>query len=617
MLTSNGLLRIVFMAFALCVLSADAGRAEVRTWVNPGDGSWGEPTNWSGGVVPGEEDTAIITGNVTVTLRTYRSVQALQIDAGATLALLGDGASVQLTVSDSLTNNGAIRMFAIYTREAVVYLGDSSAFTNNGEVRCLANGQGLNLIEGRFDNFGQVIVEAGSTLTFRGDVTQFAGTFSAVGRAKFDLGAVEWRGGCMSGNAEFLHANLLVSGPDAEPCDLFVNFVYESRLLANLSSSARINVGIGKYLRVASGAQNAGGIVLRGGQLVVDGPEPLVSSGSINAAVSSSIIYGEFINDGTFGIAGGARAVLSDGRFVQRAGLFDAAGVFDTGIVDVEAVGGSLYGLLDVFSTRLGFGPAVGESVIDVLGANCVLAQLESPLVTIRVYGAPTSVRVRQSMINASIIQLRPGAALFIDDSMTLTNVGRIESIAFNANGGAAIRGRMVNAGTIAAAPQTRLSHTGGFVQTDAGVYSAKLEDPNLHSRFVVFGAAQMGGQIRVELAPGYEPELDDEFDIFSFGSGFDTLSCDDIDGLTISDTKRFKLVRTATTLSLVVVDSAELPADTNCDCASDLIDLATVLSNFGTPTGMQLHDGDFNADGSVDLTDLGLLLATFGTACP
>ncbi|MFN0137076.1 MAG: hypothetical protein ACKVS9_13280 [Phycisphaerae bacterium] len=44
--------------------------AEIRTWVNPGDGVWGEPTNWSGGVVPGEADTAVIAGNVTVTLRT-------------------------------------------------------------------------------------------------------------------------------------------------------------------------------------------------------------------------------------------------------------------------------------------------------------------------------------------------------------------------------------------------------------------------------------------------------------------------------------------------------------------------------------------------------------------
>lgn len=591
--------------------------AEIRTWVNPGDGVWGEPANWSGGVVPGEDDTAVIAGNVTVTLRTSRVVQALQIEAGASLALLGDGASARLSIGQSLTNDGTLRMFAIYTRESIVDLGDFGVFTNNGELRCLAGGPGLCLIEGRIDSFGDVYVEPGTVLTFRGSVTQHGGTFSAAGKALFDVGAVEWRGGCMSGNAEFLHANLLVSGADAQPCDLYVNFVHESRLLSNLSPNARINVDVAHYLRVASGALNAGGLILRGGQLRADGPEPFVSSGLIDGAESSSVIYGEVINDGVFRIAGGARVALADGRFVQRDGQFDAIGTFDTSIVDVEAVGGSLYGLLDVFSTRLGIGPAVGGSVIDVVGVNCFLTQLESPLVTIRVYGAPTSVRVRQSISNASTIQLRPGAVLNIDDEVTLTNVGWIETIPFNSNGGAGIRGTLVNAGTIATAPQTRLSHTGDFIQTDAGVYSAKLEGTGRHSRFVVFGEALVSGSLSVELAPSYEPELGDAFDILSSRSISDTLSCDAIDGLVISATKRFKLVRTATTLSLVVVAADQLPADTNCDCISDLADLARVLTNFGTGEGMQLHDGDFDADGAVDLNDLGLLLATFGMACP
>ncbi len=57
------------------------------------------------------------------------------------------------------------------------------------------------------------------------------------------------------------------------------------------------------------------------------------------------------------------------------------------------------------------------------------------------------------------------------------------------------------------------------------------------------------------------------------------------------------------------------LPGDINHDCVVDLIDLATLLVNFGAdnPTAF---DGDFNVDGEVDLTDLSVLLSAFGTGC-
>lgn len=58
------------------------------------------------------------------------------------------------------------------------------------------------------------------------------------------------------------------------------------------------------------------------------------------------------------------------------------------------------------------------------------------------------------------------------------------------------------------------------------------------------------------------------------------------------------------------------LPGDTNCDCAVNLVDLATLLANFGTATGAQREQGEVDGDGDIDLADLALLLANFGLTC-
>jgi hypothetical protein len=57
-------------------------------------------------------------------------------------------------------------------------------------------------------------------------------------------------------------------------------------------------------------------------------------------------------------------------------------------------------------------------------------------------------------------------------------------------------------------------------------------------------------------------------------------------------------------------------PGDTNADGRVDLVDLATLLTHFGTPSGATLADGDLDADGDVDLVDLATLLVHFGSQC-
>lgn len=56
------------------------------------------------------------------------------------------------------------------------------------------------------------------------------------------------------------------------------------------------------------------------------------------------------------------------------------------------------------------------------------------------------------------------------------------------------------------------------------------------------------------------------------------------------------------------------LAGDLDEDCDVDIVDLATLLSNFGLSSGAEPADGDLDDDGDVDILDLSQLLANFGT---
>ncbi|MBI5865253.1 MAG: hypothetical protein HZB38_12230 [Planctomycetes bacterium] len=60
----------------------------------------------------------------------------------------------------------------------------------------------------------------------------------------------------------------------------------------------------------------------------------------------------------------------------------------------------------------------------------------------------------------------------------------------------------------------------------------------------------------------------------------------------------------------------APCTGDIDADADVDLSDLATLLSNFGTPSGATPEQGDLDGDHDVDLQDLANLLANFGTNC-
>ncbi|MFN0137914.1 MAG: hypothetical protein ACKVS9_17565 [Phycisphaerae bacterium] len=56
---------------------------------------------------------------------------------------------------------------------------------------------------------------------------------------------------------------------------------------------------------------------------------------------------------------------------------------------------------------------------------------------------------------------------------------------------------------------------------------------------------------------------------------------------------------------------------DVDLDRDIDLVDLATLLTHFGTTGGARRANGDLDADGDIELADLARLLTAFGGSCP
>ena len=57
-------------------------------------------------------------------------------------------------------------------------------------------------------------------------------------------------------------------------------------------------------------------------------------------------------------------------------------------------------------------------------------------------------------------------------------------------------------------------------------------------------------------------------------------------------------------------------PGDFDGNSEVNLADLACLLGNYGSGSGMTYENGDVDEDGDVDLADLAALLGVYGTTC-
>jgi hypothetical protein len=92
-------------------------------------------------------------------------------------------------------------------------------------------------------------------------------------------------------------------------------------------------------------------------------------------------------------------------------------------------------------------------------------------------------------------------------------------------------------------------------------------------------------------------------------------LPAHDVTGLFRLDRVPGVRVRTGGALDVGAYEDA-CPGDINVDFVVDLVDLSTLLAQFGNDCVSQPCAGDIDGSQTVDLTDLAILLSNFGSHC-
>ena len=120
-----------------------------------GNGVWGDPLNWSTGVVPGPTDAAIIPENVTAFVFGPGTTQIGSVTVAGTLDLAAFGTGVRFEILDDSVIESTGSLFVTGTFDSSIpYI---NALALSGDLR----------VDGRFDATDQLLISGVDTLLAR------------------------------------------------------------------------------------------------------------------------------------------------------------------------------------------------------------------------------------------------------------------------------------------------------------------------------------------------------------------------------------------------------------------------------------------------------------------
>ena len=189
----------LFLSVLICFSS---GEVLAVSWDAPISGNWNEPTNWTGGEIPGPSDHVEITveGTYTVTLDVDATIAGLTLGASdGSQTLAATGHTLTINGASTINGNGAMSLSSST-------LGGSGLLTNQGTMSLynstvnagLVNEDSLTAssicgINGAFSNAsgGTLSLSYGSSLTMAGGFT--------------NQGAIEFNFGTLTGGGTLLN----------------------------------------------------------------------------------------------------------------------------------------------------------------------------------------------------------------------------------------------------------------------------------------------------------------------------------------------------------------------------------------------------------------------------
>ena len=167
--------------------------------------------------------------------------------------------------------------------------------------------------------------------------------------------------------------------------------------------------------------------------------------------------------------------------------------------------------------------------------------------------------------------------------------------------GGGVITGHVTNHGTVEVGGSEigRLEITRSWSQGSSGELAIKVGVE--HDVIEINGSADLAGNLAVNIANGFTPDIEDTFEIANYGSRTGVFTT--VTGHIINNNLALGTMYTDDALFLV----ATAPGDANFDFKVDAEDLNELALSW-QQSGRAWQSGDFNGDGMVDAEDLNLL---------
>ena len=503
--------------------------------------------NFTGGTLAGPTNLGDSTLNVapaaTFSTLTVTGISTFSgtIGANETVAVQGNSTdrTATMTVAQGSSNLGTILLQSASGSSFVSGLvAGGSSWTNTGTIQVNPS-VSPSTISGNFINAGTLNVAATATLAYAGlagqSFVQSAGTLAVAGSLQGTGGVLQLDAGVSvtgSGVVSVQGGAIKIGSGIANPLTV-IAFGTGNTLVGNDSSKGTIWVqgngsGRNASLTIAQGASNLGTIQLQSANgsgftsdLAVAPGSTFTNAGTVlvNASTNDSTLSGNFANNGTFTVSGGATLNVSNPAgqgFLQAGGTLAAPGTFNVtggGLFQVD--GGTVSGTVVALNASLRMGSTIANPTTVLVRASnpgAVLLSNDSPKATVWVQGAnnpgSATLTVAPGAANLGTILLQSASGSFQSSNLaaasgsTFTNAGTIQ---VNTSGAASnLSGNVINTGTInvaggatlnvnnpvgqsfvqaggtLSAAGTFLASGGGLVQVDGGNVSGTVAVQNV-----------------------------------------------------------------------------------------------------------------------------------------
>jgi hypothetical protein len=310
-------------------------------WLEPVNGRFRVAADWSGGIVPGESDIAVLNAvgaNFTVTARASETVDEIRLNAYATLDIVGGnftaidgtglgrnagsivvGNGTTFTVGGNLTNAGVI-LFKGDIPSTNLVLASNTTLSGGGTVTLDLGGNIRDEIEVEAaTGAGNVILtNVNNTITGGGDIAATNSDSQSLTLVNQSKGVID--GGIGDEALSFgsnevrnfiLNRGLIEAGGDYNPANLTINDTRISGVGGKINANTEANIQLndclvvgqvlstetigyisilqGSSVTLAGTLQNAGEIVLSGSNLTLENGGALSGGGVVSMGAEAGV----------------------------------------------------------------------------------------------------------------------------------------------------------------------------------------------------------------------------------------------------------------------------------------------------------------------------------------